>query len=208
MIKIESLSHTYERGDRLEFPEWEINGMAHWLLLGASGSGKSTLLNHIAGLLKPTEGKIMVDDQDLYQLSAKEIDHFRGMNIGVVFQRPHLISSLNVIENLEVANTLAGNVVNSEHILSLLEDLSLQSKHKNYPHQLSQGQLQRVSIARALVNKPLLLIADEPTSSLDDDNTHQVMEILLEQAINNSAALIIATHDQRVRQYITNSYLL
>ncbi|MET3115047.1 ABC-type lipoprotein export system ATPase subunit [Pedobacter sp. CG_S7] len=123
--------------------------MAHWLLLGASGSGKSTLLNHLAGLLKPTEGKIMVNGQDLYRLSVREMDRFRGRNIGIVFQRPHLISSLNVMENLEVANTSAGITVNRERNLSLLEDLNLQSKCKNYPHQLSHGQLQRV-IAKTL----------------------------------------------------------
>lgn len=208
MIKIESLQHNYPQGLSLNFPDWEIGDMEQWLLLGASGSGKSTLLNHISGLLKPSKGKVFIEQTDIYSLGIKKMDRFRGQHIGIVFQRPHLIRSLSVLENLEIAASMAGTAVDKKRNLALLAELGLESKANNYPDQLSQGQLQRVSVARALVNKPGLLIADEPTSSLDDDNAERVLKMLSSQASNHGAALIIATHDNRVRSHISKTYTL
>ncbi|RQO71457.1 ABC transporter ATP-binding protein [Pedobacter sp. KBW01] len=208
MINIKSLIHVYEQGRRIVFPDWEIADMEQWLLLGASGSGKSTLLNIISGLLKPSHGQVAIQGTNLYTLPARSMDQFRGKNIGIVFQRPHLIQSLNVLDNLELAAVMARVPIDTAHNLSLLNELGIADKAQNYPDQLSEGQLQRVSVARALVNKPELLIADEPTSSLDDRNAAQVIEMLTMQAKANGAALIIATHDQRVRNYITKTYLL
>lgn len=208
MINIRSLSHVYEKGRKIKFPDWQIDDMDQWLLLGASGCGKSTLLNIISGLLKPTQGEILINDTDLYTLSAKSMDRFRGRHIGIIFQRPHLIRSLNVLDNLELAAVMAGVPIDHERNLLLLKDLGIGNLAKRYPDELSQGQLQRVSVARALVNKPDLLIADEPTSSLDDENAAQVIEMLTTQAKDNGAALIIATHDQRVREHIAKTYLL
>lgn len=208
MINITSLAHTYAQGRKIVFPDWEITDMEHWLLLGASGSGKSTLLNIISGLLRPSQGQVSIHNTNLYTLPARSMDRFRGKNIGIVFQRPHLIQSLNVLDNLELAAVMARVPVDMEHNLSLLNELGIADKAQNYPSQLSQGQLQRVSVARALVNKPDLLIADEPTSSLDDRNAAQVIEMLTMQAKANGAALVIATHDQRVRSHITKTYLL
>ncbi|MBB6235429.1 putative ABC transport system ATP-binding protein [Pedobacter sp. AK013] len=208
MIKISSLAHVYDKGRNLKFPCWEIADMEQWLLLGASGSGKSTLLNIISGLLKPSQGEVLINGTDLYTLSAKERDRFRGRHIGIIFQRPHLIRSLDVLDNLELAAVMAGLPIDHERNLSLLADLGIAELAKNYPDELSQGQLQRVSVARALVNKPDLLIADEPTSSLDDENANQVIQMLTTQAKDNGAALIIATHDGRVRDHITKTYLL
>jgi len=208
MINIKSLSHLYEQGRRIKFPDWEIADMEQWLLLGSSGSGKSTLLNIISGLLKPTLGEVLINDTDLYQLTARNMDRFRGRHIGIIFQRPHLIRSLNVLDNLELAAVMAGLPIDGERNLSLLKELGIIELAKRYPDELSQGQLQRVSVARALVNKPDLLIADEPTSSLDDENAAQVIKMLTSQAKDNGAALIIATHDQRVRDHIAKTYLL
>ncbi|QNN43084.1 ABC transporter ATP-binding protein [Pedobacter roseus] len=208
MINIKSLSHLYEQGRRIKFPDWEIADMEQWLLLGSSGSGKSTLLNIISGLLKPTLGEVLINDTDLYQLTARNMDRFRGRHIGIIFQRPHLIRSLNVLDNLELAAVMAGLPIDGERNLLLLKELGIIELAKRYPDELSQGQLQRVSVARALVNKPDLLIADEPTSSLDDENAAQVIKMLTSQAKDNGAALIIATHDQRVRDHIAKTYLL
>ncbi|MGN8059258.1 ABC transporter ATP-binding protein [Pedobacter sp. 22163] len=208
MIKISSLAHVYEKGRRLKFPYWEIADMEHWLLLGASGSGKSTLLNIISGLLEPSQGEVLINGTDLYTLPARGRDRFRGRHIGIIFQRPHLIRSLDVLDNLALAAVMAGLPIDHERNLSLLQDLGIAELAKNYPDQLSEGQLQRVSVARALVNKPDLLIADEPTSSLDDENANQVIQMLTSQAKDNGAALIIATHDRRVRDHITKTYLL
>jgi len=208
MIKIERVQHNYPKGLSLKFPDWEIGDMEQWLLLGASGSGKSTLLNHISGLLKPSKGKVFIEETDIYNLGNKKMDRFRGQHIGIVFQRPHLIRSLSVLENLEIAASMAGVAVDKERNLALLAELGLETKANIYPDQLSQGQLQRVSVARALVNKPDLLIADEPTSSLDDDNAERVLKMLSSQASNHGAALIIATHDNRVRSHISKTYTL
>jgi len=208
MINLNSISHQYPKGQKIVFPDWTIEEKEQWLLLGASGSGKSTLLNIISGLLKPTEGSVKFDEVSLYNLSTRNMDKFRGQKIGIVFQRPHLIRSLTVSENLEIAASMAGCKFDKLRINSILKDLGLSEKTDSYPDELSQGQLQRVSVARALVNKPTLLIADEPTSSLDDENTVQVLEMLTAQAKNNDAALIIATHDQRVRNHISKAYLL
>ncbi|MEH3115449.1 ABC transporter ATP-binding protein [Pedobacter terrae] len=208
MIRISSLVHIYEQGRSLKFPVWEIGDMEQWLLLGASGSGKSTLLNIVSGLLKPSQGEVLINGTDLYSLSARERDRFRGRHVGIIFQRPHLIRSLDVLDNLELAAVMAGLGVDHERNLSLLADLGIGELAKNYPDQLSQGQLQRVSVARALVNKPDLLIADEPTASLDDENANQVIKMLTTQAKDNGAALIIATHDARVRDHLTKTYLL
>jgi len=208
MINIKSLSHVYEQGRRIKFPDWEIADMEQWLLLGASGCGKSTLLNIISGLLKPTHGEILINNTNLYDLTARNMDRFRGRHIGIIFQRPHLIRSLNVLDNLELAAVMAGLPIDGERNLSLLKELGIIELAKRYPDELSQGQLQRVSVARALVNKPDLLIADEPTSSLDDENAAQVIKMLTSQAKDNGAALIIATHDQRVRDHIAKTYLL
>ncbi|WP_025144526.1 ABC transporter ATP-binding protein [Pedobacter jeongneungensis] len=208
MINIKSLSHVYEQGRRIKFPDWEIADMEQWLLLGASGCGKSTLLNIISGLLKPTHGEILINNTNIYDLTARNMDRFRGRHIGIIFQRPHLIRSLNVLDNLELAAVMAGLPIDQERNLLLLKELGIIGLAKRYPDELSQGQLQRVSVARALVNKPDLLIADEPTSSLDDENAAQVIKMLTSQAKDNGAALIIATHDQRVRDHIAKTYLL
>lgn len=208
MIRVNSLAHVYDKGRRLKFPCWEISDMEQWLLLGASGSGKSTLLNIISGLLKPSQGAVLINGTDLYTLPVRGLDRFRGRHIGIIFQRPHLIRSLDVLDNLELAAVMAGLPIDHERNRSLLADLGIGELAKNYPDQLSQGQLQRVSVARALVNKPDLLIADEPTSSLDDENANQVIKMLTTQAKDNGAALIIATHDARVRDHLTKTYLL
>jgi len=208
MISIQSLTHNYHNGPTLKFPDWEILNEEQWLLLGASGSGKSTLLNIISGLLKPENGKVKLNETDIYSLSQKEMDRFRGQNIGIVFQKPHLIKSLNIFDNVALASSLAGVKVNQSRVMDLLSSLGLADKTKNYPEELSQGQLQRVSIARALVNSPALLIADEPTSSLDDENADNVLKILTQQAAENHASLVIATHDKRVKDKLNKEYLL
>jgi len=208
MISIQSLTHQYQNGPNLRFTEWEIQDEEQWLLLGASGSGKSTLLNIVSGLLKPTSGSVKLNGTEIYSLSLKDMDRFRGQNIGIVFQKPHLIKSLNIYDNVALASSLAGIKLDKARIFSLLASLGLENKKRNFPDELSQGQLQRVSIARALLNNPSLLIADEPTSSLDDENAENVIDILTEQAKENHASLVIATHDKRVRNRISKEYLL
>ena len=208
MIKIQSLAHQYHQVPKLQFPDWEIKDAEQWLLLGSSGSGKSTLLNIIAGLLKPQNGEVILDETSIYNLSTRDMDQFRGQKIGIVFQKPHFIKSLNIYDNIAIASSLAGLPIDAKRISLLLETLGLGGKAKKYAEELSQGQLQRASIARALVNHPSVLIADEPTSSLDDENAENVISLLTEQAASSHASLIVATHDNRVRNRLSKEYLL
>jgi len=208
MIALKSVAHSYSGAHPIVFKDWEINNGEQWLLLGGSGSGKTTLLHILTGILKPEQGEVFIDDTSIYNLSSRQLDQFRGRRVGIIFQRPHLIKSLTIAENLQLAQTFSGLPANQERILEVLTSLDIAHKKDAYPSTLSQGQLQRVSIARAVVNKPALLIADEPTSSLDDINAFAVLDLLLKQSGLNQATLVVATHDKRVKDAFTNTYEL
>lgn len=208
MISIKSVSHTYSSAQQINFKDWEINNGEQWLLLGQSGSGKTTLLHILTGILKPTQGEVNIDETSIYQLSSKALDRFRGQKIGIIFQKPHLIKSLTIAENLTLAQSFAKLPEDLNRVDEVLTSLGIADKKSAYPNELSQGQLQRVSIARAVINKPTLLIADEPTSSLDDHNAAAVLELLMQQSGLNQATLVVATHDKRVKDAFTNTYSL
>ena len=208
MIAIKSVKHNYNGQLQLSFKDWDIKDGEQWLLLGESGSGKTTLLHILTGILKPAQGEVNIDSTSIYNLSSKELDQFRGRKIGIIFQRPHLIKSLTITENLLLAQSFAKLPEDKKRIDEVLESLDILSKKNAYPSELSQGQLQRVSIARAVINKPALLIADEPTSSLDDKNAEAVLALLMQQSALNNATLVVATHDKRVKDAFTNTYSL
>ena len=206
MISIQSVAHQYNGSSLISFKDWQIKDGEQWLLLGESGSGKTTLLHILTGILKPKQGEVNINDTSIYTLSSKKLDQFRGRNIGIIFQKPHLIKSLTISENLALAQNFAKLPQSQERINEVLESLAIADKKKAYPNELSQGQLQRVSIARAVINKPALLIADEPTSSLDDKNATAVLNLLMQQSGLNQATLIVATHDKRVKDAFTTTY--
>lgn len=208
MISIQSVAHQYKGSSLIHFKDWQINDGEQWLLLGESGSGKTTLLHILTGILKPSQGEVNLNGTSIYTLSPKNLDQFRGRNIGIIFQKPHLIKSLTIFDNLALAQNLANLPQNQYRINEVLESLAIADKKKSYPNELSQGQLQRVSIARAVINKPALLIADEPTSSLDDKNAVAVLNLLMQQSGLNQATLVVATHDKRVKDAFTNTYNL
>ena len=208
MISTTSVSHQYGTGQAIRFADWQVNNGEQWLLLGQSGSGKTTLLHILTGLLQPTAGEIKINDTNLYTLSSKKLDEFRGQHIGIIFQKPHLIKSLNITENLMLAQSFAGLSADKNRIEEVLLSLDMAHKKNAYPQELSQGQLQRVTIARAVINKPTLLIADEPTSSLDDKNAEAVLALLKEQSELNKATLVVATHDKRVKDAFNLTYSL
>lgn len=208
MIVLKSVLHRYTDNHEIAFKDWQINSGERWLLLGASGSGKTTLLHILTGILKPSQGEVTINDTAIYGLFSKKLDQFRGQHIGIIFQRPHLIKSLTITENLLMAQNFAKLPADLRRIDEVLASLDIEGKKDAYPNELSQGQLQRVSIARAVINKPALLIADEPTSSLDDKNAEAVLEILIHQSEINQATLVIATHDKRVKDAFTNTYEL
>ena len=184
----------------LTFADWQLTDAGHGLLLGDSGSGKTTLLNLVTGLLRPTQGTVLLGETDIASLPAQELDRFRGRHIGMVPQRPHLLASLSVAENLTLAQYLAGLPQDGQRVRAVLDALGLDALAQRRPQQLSQGQAQRVAIARAVINRPQLIVADEPTASLDDGHAQAVLDLLEQQAAACGASLLLATHDARVKQ--------
>ena len=198
MIDVFGLRKCY--GDRtvLEIDDWQVSGGEHWLVLGQSGSGKSTLIHLLAGLTRPSDGRIRVLEQDYGQSSSAELDRFRGRNVGIVFQNFHLLDSLTALQNVLLAQYLAGLKQEPTRCRAVLEGLELGPRLTARPRDLSQGERQRVALARAVVNRPKLLLADEPTSSLDDESCERVIGLLDTQARAHRATLIVATHDRRL----------
>jgi putative ABC transport system ATP-binding protein len=208
MIEVSNLSYQYPSGKLLHFPDFKLGQGAHCLLLGDSGSGKTTLLHLIGGLLRTQKGNIIIRGTDLAQLSETGLDHFRGKNVGFVFQKNHLIASLTVKKNLLLSSYLAEVKQDPSRVESVLEHLGLHENLNSAVSQLSQGQAQRVAIARAVLNNPAVIFADEPTSALDDTNCERVINLLLVVAAENNSTLVVATHDQRLKQKIKNQILL
>lgn len=198
MIHVRDLRHAYDGQTVLELPALDVEDGEHLLLLGASGSGKTTLLHILAGLLRPTEGMVAVDDRDLTAMPEADRDRWRGANVGVVFQRLHLFETLTVAQNLALAQRLATGSTHPARTSELLSRLDVAGKADAYPASLSTGQRQRVVIARAVGHRPSLLLADEPTASLDDDRAQTVADLLVREATAVGATLVVATHDRRI----------
>lgn len=201
LLKTSDLAFTHPGQKTIQFENIQLESGESLLILGKSGSGKTTLLNLLAGLAKPDKGEILMEGLEFSKLTGQKLDLFRGQNIGIVFQKPHLLEPLSVIENLKMANFFSKKRNNK--LSQILEDLGLAQKKNASVQTLSEGEAQRVSIARALANEPKLILADEPTSSLDDENTLKVIKLLQDQAEKIGAGLIIVTHDQRVKNHIS-----
>jgi putative ABC transport system ATP-binding protein len=199
-----SLNFSYQKGITLSYPDLLIERGSHWLFLGPSGSGKTTLLNMISGLLKPKAGQVLYGDIDLYSMSPSRIDRFRGEHLGIVFQTPRFLSGLSVKENLLCANYFAGKKQDLERMYYLLEGLGMKGSEKARVRDFSQGELQRLSIARALMNNPEILIADEPSSSLDDQNCQEMIDLLESEASEFNTTLLIVSHDARIKSRFHN----
>jgi ABC-type lipoprotein export system ATPase subunit len=167
-------------------------------ILGASGSGKSTALMALAGIRAPAAGEISVEQTLIWNLGAHQRDRFRGRRIGLVFQSFHLIDAVSVAANLAIAARCAGLPRVPERARALLQRLGLGELETKRADRLSHGQAQRVAVARALFNKPAVVLADEPTSALDDGNARSLLALLREATLGEGAALVIATHDRRV----------
>ena len=204
MIKTESLKFSYDGKKYFDFPDINLDSGENLLIIGNSGIGKTTLLHLLAGILKPESGSINISGTDISKFSVTELDKFRGDNIGIVFQKPHFISSLTINENLKLAKYLSPSKTSGD-AKKILESLNIKDKYQQKPNQLSEGEKQRASIALALINSPNLILADEPTSSLDDFNCDNVIKLLKKQAKDHKAQLIVITHDARLKKHFKNN---
>lgn len=165
------------------------------VILGPSGAGKSTLLNILGGLDSPTEGTIVVDGRDISTLSSDEMAEYRAEKVGFVFQFYNLVPTLTVYENVKLVNDIAKNTFSAE---KMLEEVGLKDHMKNFPAQLSGGEQQRVSIARALAKNPKILLCDEPTGALDSNTGVLVLKLLLKMAREYGKTIVIVTHNQNI----------
>ena len=207
MISTKGLNFKYNEQASFSFPDINLGKDENLLIIGSSGIGKTTLLHLLAGLLESNSGSINLYGQDISKLTQHQIDKFRGQNIGIVFQKPHFVNSLTVKENLQLAQYL-GNKKDQNRIIDILSSLDILDKENKKPKKLSQGEKQRASIAMAIVNSPKLILADEPTSSLDDENCDRVIKLLKKQASEFKAQRIVITHDNRLKKHFKKSIKL
>jgi putative ABC transport system ATP-binding protein len=167
-------------------------------ILGASGSGKTTALLALAGIRAPARGEVVIEDRSVWRLTSAMRDKFRGLRIGLVFQSFHLVDAVSVATNLTLAATCAGLRPDAQRVRHLLDRLGISELRNRRADRISQGQAQRVAVARALFNRPAVVLADEPTSALDDASAARLLALLKDAAATEGAGLIIATHDRRV----------
>jgi len=206
-LKAEGVSRQYFRKSKLSnvflaVKETNLTLPAGQLteITGRSGSGKSTLLHMLAGLLAPTTGRVLLGGADLYALDDAERSMLRNKSVGVIPQGQTALRSLTVMENVKLPCAMYGDAVSDDAALELLERVGLAALRDAYPNELSGGELRRLAIARALLRKPPLLLADEPTSNLDDENTRAVLR-LLRQCADEGAAVLLVTHEREAAEY-------
>jgi ABC-type lipoprotein export system ATPase subunit len=199
MLRLEHLAHTYPNTDTpaLNIGDLTLEACDQVLLRGVSGSGKTTLLHIVAGLLRPSEGRVVLGDRALYEFSEAARDRVRGHLIGYVLQHHHLLPYLSALENVIAPMAFAGKQprVRTERARHLLEGVGLAHLAHRLPAQLSTGQRQRVAIARALANAPKLLLADEPTAALDSEMASVMIALLRSAAHEFGGVLVVASHD-------------
>ncbi len=202
LLKIENLCKVYGKGENqvtaLDHVSLTIGKGEFTAIIGTSGSGKSTLLHIIGGVDVPTSGKVLLDGQDIYAQSSEKLAIFRRRQVGLIYQFHNLIPTLNVVENITLPILMDRRKVNEERLSDLLEMLGLQDRRNHLPNQLSGGQQQRVSIGRALMNAPAVMLADEPTGSLDSRNGHEIVKLLKESNKKYGQTLLLVTHDENI----------
>ncbi|ACT94824.1 ABC transporter ATP-binding protein [Dyadobacter fermentans] len=208
MISSTRLRFAYSAQKQFSFPDIHCNDKETLLILGQSGKGKTTLLHLLALLLKPESGDIMIAGKSVKSLSPQEITATRARHIGIIYQRPHFVSSLSVMDNILLSNYLANQQEDRQKARQLAEQLGFADHLSKKTNQLSQGEQQRVSIARSLMNNPNIILADEPTSNLDDDNCQRVIQLLKRQSAQIGASLVVVTHDQRLKDEFSNQVFL
>lgn len=199
IMEVQDLCKTYGKGEAkveaLKQVSFSLQKGEFAAVIGESGSGKSTLLNCIGALDEPTDGRILLDGQNLFVMGEEERTIFRRRNIGFIFQAFHLIPELNVEQNIIFPLLLDYKKPDSRQVDELLEVLGLQERRRHLPGQLSGGQQQRVAIGRALITRPKLILADEPTGNLDRKNSREVMELLTKASRQYQQTILMITHN-------------
>lgn len=204
VIKTENLSKVYGKDNNevvaLDNASIEIKKGEFVAVIGVSGSGKSTLLHQIGGVDKPTSGKVVIENEDIYKLKEAELAVFRRRKIGFVFQSFNLIPVLSVEENIKMPLLLDHQKVDEEYFKDLIKTLGLEDRLNHLPSELSGGQQQRVAIARALINKPAIILADEPTGNLDSETSNEIMEMLKLSIRKYNQTAMVITHDLTIAE--------
>ena len=201
LLTVEHLTKTYGTGENavhaLDDVSFSVPRGQFLAIIGPSGSGKSTLLHILGGVDRPTSGHVYMNGEDVYSRSDTALAIFRRREVGLIYQFYNLIPVLNVVENITLPVLMDGRKVNDARLQELLDTLGLRGREKHLPNQLSGGQQQRVSIARAIVNRPPLLICDEPTGNLDPQTSRGIMD-LLERINRTGTTVLVATHDREM----------
>lgn len=202
ILRVENLYKTYGQGENkveaLKNINLTVNKGEFISIVGASGSGKSTLLHLLGGLDRPTEGRVIIEGESIYNYKEKELAIFRRRKVGFIFQFFNLIPVLDVEENISLPALLDNDKVDKKYLNEIIDILGLTDRRNHLPSELSGGQQQRVSIGRALLNKPSIVLADEPTGNLDSKNSREVIELLRFTARRYNQTLILITHDVNI----------
>ena len=205
ILKIENISKNYGSGENqvkaLDNVSLEIQNGEFIAITGSSGSGKSTLLHIIGSVDKPTSGRVLLEEYDIYQMNDEEQSKLRRKKIALIYQFYNLIPTLNVKENITLPTMLDGGKIDEVYLDELINLLGLSDRTNHLPNELSGGQQQRVSIGRALLNKPTVILADEPTGNLDSKNSKEIMELLKTANEKYKQTIIMVTHDQELAKY-------
>ena len=202
ILKVKNLSKSYGKGEAkveaLKNIDLSVNKGEFVAIVGPSGSGKSTLLHLIGGVDKPTGGQVLINDVDIYSLKEKDLSIFRRRNIGLIYQFYNLIPVLSIKENILLPAELDNRKIEKNYLDDLLKTLGLKERENHLPNELSGGQQQRTSIGRALINRPSIVLADEPTGNLDSKNSKEVLELLKLSVRKYNQTLIMITHDPNI----------
>ena len=202
ILRVENLNKTYGKGENqvkaVDNVSFSVQKGEFVAIIGASGSGKSTLLHLIGGVDRPTSGKVFIDGKDIYTLNDDNLAIFRRRQIGLIYQFYNLIPVLNVAENITLPTKLDGRDVDERRLNDLLKTLGLEKRKYNLPNQLSGVQQQRVSIGRAMMNEPALMLADEPTGNLDSKASEEIISLLRLSNKKYNQTVIVITHDEKI----------
>lgn len=202
ILRVENLTKVYGKGENevraLDGVSFSVEKGEFVAIIGPSGSGKSTLLHILGAVDEPSSGKVFMDGKDVFKQNEEQLAIFRRRQVGLVYQFYNLIPVLDVVENITLPVQLDGRKVNRERLREMVALLGLHGREKHLPNQLSGGQQQRVSIGKALMNSPLVVLADEPTGNLDSKNSQEIMELLKKSNKKYNQTLIMITHDENI----------